>query len=160
MYEAGLRPTALPVDVAVSMGVHESQSLFWERHIGLSRPFWTWAGPRVREALGVQASDDDLYAAANAVQQKSLIRVEADELTYPMHVILRFEVERALMRGEISGTPSRLEVETSAVAVRCACGGRLGSKWSGGCRLRLLLPLAAAGLCRWIIILDCPGAGS
>ena len=102
MYEAGLRATALPVDCAVSMGVHESQSLFWERHVGLSRPFWTWAGPQVRETLGVAADDDALYAAANAVQAQSLIRVEADELSYPMHVILRFEIERALLRGELA----------------------------------------------------------
>ena len=101
MYEAGLRPSALPVDRAVSMGVHESQSLFWERHIGLSRPFWSWAGPQVRESLGVTASDDELYAACNAVSPESLIRVEADELSYPMHVILRFEIERALLRGEL-----------------------------------------------------------
>lgn len=82
MYEAGLRSTALPCDRAVSMGVHESQSLFWERHIGLSRPFWSWAGPQVREKLGVRATDDELHAAVNAVSQKSLIRVEADELSY------------------------------------------------------------------------------
>ena len=101
MYEAGLRNTALPVDRAVSMGVHESQSLFWERHIGLSRPFWTWAGPRVREQLGVAYDDDALYAATNALQSPSLIRVEADELQYPLHVIVRFEIERALLRGEM-----------------------------------------------------------
>ncbi len=102
MYEAGLRPSALPVDVAVSMGVHESQSLFWERHVGLSRPFWSWAGPRVREALGVSSSDEMLFEAANAVQRDNRIRVEADELTYPMHVVLRFGIERSLLRGDLS----------------------------------------------------------
>lgn len=107
MYEAGLRDTALPVDTALSMGVHESQSLFWERHVGLSRPFWTFAGPRVREALGIDASDDALYEAVNAVS-RSNIRVEADELTYPMHVILRFGIERDLMRGalDVDGVPA------------------------------------------------------
>lgn len=100
MYEAGLRDTALPVDTALSMGVHESQSLFWERHVGLSRPFWSFAGPRVRASLGLGASDDELYEAVNAVR-RSLIRVEADELTYPMHVIVRYEIERDLVRGAI-----------------------------------------------------------
>ena len=90
------------MDRAVSMGVHESQSLFWERHIGLSRPFWTWAGPQVRERLGVEADDDALYAACNALQRPSLIRVEADELQYPLHVILRFEIERGVLNGEVS----------------------------------------------------------
>ena len=56
----------------------------------------------MRETLGVAADDDALYAAANAVQAQSLIRVEADELSYPMHVILRFEIERALLRGELA----------------------------------------------------------
>ena len=51
MYEAGLRNSALPVDRAVSMGVHESQSLFWERHVALSRPFWSFAGGKVRARL-------------------------------------------------------------------------------------------------------------
>ena len=101
MYEAGLRNTAMPVDQAVSMGVHESQSLFWERHIGLSRPFWTWAGPQVRSRLGVKAEDEELYEACNALQRPSLIRVEADELQYPLHVIIRFEIERAVLRGEL-----------------------------------------------------------
>lgn len=81
MYEAALGRSGLPVDEALSMGVHESQSLFWERHIGLSRPFWRYAGGKVRKALGCASSDEELYAATNAVKP-SLIRVEADELTY------------------------------------------------------------------------------
>lgn len=98
------------------MGVHESQSLFWERHVGLSRPFWSWCGPLVREHLrfpsssspsssssssSLGCSDDALYGAVNRVS-KGLIRVEADELTYPMHVILRYRLERAILAGQLS----------------------------------------------------------
>jgi len=101
MYESQLRDTGLPVDQALSMGVHESQSLFWERHIGLSRPFWKWCGPKVRDALGVVGDDEELYRAVNHVKQ-GFIRVEADELTYPMHVILRYTLERKLMSGEMT----------------------------------------------------------
>ena len=83
------------------MGTHESQSLFWERHVGLSRPFWSFAGPLVRSHLGVEASDSELYAAVNAVKP-SLIRVEADEVTYPLHVIIRTSIERAVVNGDLS----------------------------------------------------------
>jgi len=100
MYESALGRTGMPVDTALSMGVHESQSLFWERHVGLSRAFWKYAGGKMRTGLGLTASDEELYGATNAVSQ-SLIRVEADELTYPMHVVMRFELERALLRGEM-----------------------------------------------------------
>ena len=82
------------------MGVHESQSLFWERHVGLSRAFWTWCGPQVRDALALTASDDALYGAVNGVS-RGLIRVEADELTYPMHVILRYRLESRLLSGQL-----------------------------------------------------------
>ena len=87
MYESQLRDSGLPVDSALSMGVHESQSLFWERHIGLSRPFWHWCGPKVRAALPAvgDASDEELYGAVNGVS-RGLIRVEADELTCELEV--------------------------------------------------------------------------
>lgn len=101
LYEQGLGRSGLPVDEALSMGVHESQSLFWERHVGLSRPFWSYAGPLLRSDLGVMGTDEELYAATNAVSP-SLIRVEADECTYPMHVIMRYELERDLIRGKIT----------------------------------------------------------
>jgi carboxypeptidase Taq len=81
MYECALGRSGLPADEALSMGVHESQSLFWERHVGLSRPFWKYAGKHVRASLGIEAEDEQIYAATNRVRP-SLIRVEADELTY------------------------------------------------------------------------------
>jgi len=106
LYEGQLRDSALPVDTALSMGVHESQSLFWERHVGLSKPFWRWCGPLARRHLGLSekeeagASDSGLYGACNRVS-RGLIRVEADELTYPMHVVLRYRLEAKILAGDL-----------------------------------------------------------
>ncbi len=106
LYEQG-RPggahEGLPVSEALSMGVHESQSLLWERMVALSRPFSAFLLPRLRAAFPQLPADktaDDLYAALNKVSTKSLIRVESDELHYPLHVILRYELEAALLRGD------------------------------------------------------------
>ena len=106
MYEQGLpkdehfgEPRAEPA----SLGIHESQSRMWENMVGRSRPFWDWALPVVREALGSAldgVSADDVYRFVNAVKP-GLVRVEADEATYNLHVMLRFDVERALLRGEL-----------------------------------------------------------
>jgi carboxypeptidase Taq len=104
MYEQNLRPSALRIDSALSMGTHESQSLFWERHIGLSKPFWQWALPQWQAAFPealANVSVDDVYEAVNAVEP-SLIRVEADELTYPLHVILRYGIEKDVIAGRLA----------------------------------------------------------
>lgn len=106
LYEQG-RPGGeaedLPVSRALSMGVHESQSLLWERMVFLSLPFWKFAAPLVRARFphteGVTA--DAFYRGLNRVAP-GLIRVDADEVTYPLHIILRFEIEQGLMDGSIS----------------------------------------------------------
>ncbi|CAM9329111.1 unnamed protein product [Ectocarpus sp. 4 AP-2014] len=106
LYEQG-RPGGdmedLPVSRALSMGVHESQSLLWERMVFQSRPFWKFAAPLVRARFphteGV--SDEAFYRGLNRVAP-SLIRVDADEVTYPLHIILRFEIEQGLMDGSIA----------------------------------------------------------
>ena len=100
MYEQNIGDSGLPVDSALSMGMHESQSLFWERHVGLSKPFWQYAAPIVQKHLGMDSSSQELYAAVNAAK-RSLIRVEADELTYPLHVILRYNIERDFVEGRL-----------------------------------------------------------
>jgi len=104
MYEQGLGNTHLKLDSALSMGMHESQSLFWERHVGLSKPFWQWATPILQEefadSFSQKYSADDMYGAVNAVS-RSFIRVEADELTYPLHVILRYQIERDVIQGKL-----------------------------------------------------------
>uniref|UniRef100_A0A7S1TXU1 Carboxypeptidase Taq n=2 Tax=Phaeomonas parva TaxID=124430 RepID=A0A7S1TXU1_9STRA len=87
----------LPVSRALSMGVHESQSLLWERMVFQSRAFWKYMAPKVAKYFPHTegTSPEDFYAYVNRVQA-GLIRVDADELTYPLHIILRFDLERKL----------------------------------------------------------------
>eukprot|EP00978_Attheya_sp_CCMP212_P026520 scaffold87387_cov63-Attheya_sp.AAC.4 len=105
MYEQNLGSSGLEIDEFLSMGTHESQSLFWERHVGLSRPFWNYATPLLQKAFGDQFSftSEEVYGAVNSVTP-SLIRVEADELTYPLHVILRYQLERDVVEGRLDVT--------------------------------------------------------
>lgn len=92
----------VPLGVARSMGIHESQSLSFEMQLGRSKPFLSLIAPLVRKHLG----DQPAFAVDNLARiytrvKPGLIRTESDELTYPMHVILRFEIERAIVEGEI-----------------------------------------------------------
>lgn len=90
------------IGTSVSLGVDESQSRLWENHVGRSLAFWQGELPRAQKALAPlsSASAEDLYRAVNRVQ-RSLIRVKADEVTYPLHIAVRFEIERAISRGEL-----------------------------------------------------------
>ena len=92
-----------PLGQARDLVVHESQSRFWENHVARTEAFWEWALPIVRKHFGGldDASARDLFEAANRIYPDNLVRVEADELTYHMHVVLRFEIERDLIRGEM-----------------------------------------------------------
>ena len=84
--------------------VHESQSRLWENHVGRSRGFWEAYLPRLAEQFPDALADatvDDAYEAANQVYEDNLIRVEADELTYHMHIVVRFEIERDLIHGDL-----------------------------------------------------------
>jgi len=90
--------------IGASMSLHESQSRLWENFVGRSPEFWQWATPVLRDALGPAAPRADaetLYRAVNKVSP-SLIRVEADEVTYNLHVILRFELEQELLAGTLA----------------------------------------------------------
>jgi carboxypeptidase Taq len=92
-----------PLRGGASLGVHESQSRLWENLVGRSESFWKWAFPQLREVFPRQTGGyaaTDFYRAVNRVRP-SLIRVEADEVTYSLHVILRFEIEVALIEGLI-----------------------------------------------------------
>ena len=88
MYEQNLPSDSdLSLDTALSMGVHESQSLFWERHIGKCREFWVWAGPILKEAFDkgeerFEYSAEELYRAVNAVHFGNLIRVDGESHLY------------------------------------------------------------------------------
>ncbi|MBC7855009.1 MAG: carboxypeptidase M32 [Pirellulaceae bacterium] len=104
MYDQGLRPElfGLPPGMYVSLGIHESQSRMWENLVGRSRAFWQHFYPKFKETFPVvrDVSLDDFYFAINGVQP-SLIRVEADEATYNLHIIVRFELEQALLSGDL-----------------------------------------------------------
>jgi carboxypeptidase Taq len=105
MYEQGLPAERFgtPLGEAVSLGIHESQSRMWENMVGRSLPFWTYFYPLLQKEFPaplVAVSLDVFYRAMNVVRP-SLIRVEADEVTYNLHVILRFEIERALIEGSL-----------------------------------------------------------
>ena len=104
-YTLGLPQDAFgtPLGQDRDLVVHESQSRFWENHVGRTGAFWEWALPAVREQFDglADASAREMYEAANRIYPENLIRVEADELTYHMHIILRFEIERDLVRGDL-----------------------------------------------------------
>jgi carboxypeptidase Taq len=87
----------------VSMGIHESQSRLWENRVGRSRPFWSHWLPRAQERLPALRALDlgGFLRAINAVRP-TLIRVDADEATYPLHIVLRFELELALLDGTLA----------------------------------------------------------
>ncbi|MBI3975017.1 MAG: carboxypeptidase M32 [Armatimonadetes bacterium] len=106
MYGQGSSPTLERTSLAggAGLGVHESQSRMWENLVGRSRPFWQHYFPRLREVFPEQLADVDaetFYRAVNRVSP-SLIRVEADEVTYNLHIILRYELERALLEGTLA----------------------------------------------------------
>lgn len=105
IYEQGLPAESfgLGIGQAVSLGIHESQSRMWENFVGRGRPFWTYMYPTVQQAFPValgQTSFDDFYFAINDVRP-SYIRVEADEVTYNLHIMLRFELEQSLISGDL-----------------------------------------------------------
>ncbi|HEX8155947.1 MAG TPA: carboxypeptidase M32 [Solirubrobacteraceae bacterium] len=105
LYEHGVDPALArtTLDSGVSLGVHESQSRLWENLVGRSAPFWTHWLPRMRERFPLTLRDVDLdtFLRAINVVRPTLIRVEADEVTYSLHVILRFELELALIDGTL-----------------------------------------------------------
>jgi len=105
LYEQGIDPSLdrTPLADATSLSIHESQARLWENHVGRSRPFWRHYLPQLREAFPDALGDaalDPFYRAINRVEP-SLIRVEADEVTYNLHVMLRFELERGLIDGSV-----------------------------------------------------------
>jgi carboxypeptidase Taq len=93
----------LPIGQACSLGIHESQSRLWENLVGRSPQFWRFFYPRMRETFPEQLATverDDFVAAINRVRP-SLIRIKADEVTYGLHIILRFELEQDLINGRV-----------------------------------------------------------
>ncbi len=93
----------LPTGGPASLGIHESQSRLWENLVGRSRPFWRMFYPRAQAAFPQQLGDVDLdrFVAGITRVRPSFIRIRADEVTYGMHVILRFELEQELINGRL-----------------------------------------------------------
>ena len=106
LYELGVSHDfwGTPNGEALSLGVHESQSRMWENFVGRSLPFWKHFYPKFKTLFPSQLKDislDDFVLSVNHVEQ-SPVRVEADEMTYDLHIILRFEIERDLFAGKLS----------------------------------------------------------
>jgi carboxypeptidase Taq len=106
MYEQGTSPAydGTPLGNGTSAGIHESQSRTWENQVGRSRGFWTHYYPKLKTAFPQQLSgvtEDAFYRAINKVKP-SLIRTDADEVTYNLHVMIRFELEVQLLEGTLS----------------------------------------------------------
>jgi carboxypeptidase Taq len=106
LYEHGVSPTLerTPLCSGVSSALHESQSRLWENIVGRSRPFWNHFYPALQETFpGVLADveQERFFRAINRVRP-SFVRVDADEATYNMHIILRFELEQELLAGTVS----------------------------------------------------------
>lgn len=142
LYDQGLPKEhfGTPCGEYVSLGIHESQSRLWENLVGRNHHFWTWMWPQFREifpdALRGVKQDEWLFAV-NAVQP-SFIRTESDEITYNLHIILRFELEQALLTGDLA--PADLpgawsDAMQRLLGVRPTCdreGCLQDVHWSGG----------------------------
>ncbi len=142
LYEQG-RPAAWadqPVSRARSMGIHESQSLLWEKQVGQNAPFWQHHLARLQTQYPfLQAvSLDQFVFGLNLVDFNNFIRVEADELTYPLHVILRYEIERDLFSGaiEVHDLPevwnAKMQQYLGITPPDAALGVLQDVHWSGG----------------------------
>lgn len=105
LYEQGIdeRFEGTPLADGTSSGIHESQSRLWENLVGRSRSFWRYFYPKFKSTFPNQVQDisiEEMYRAINKVD-RSLIRVEADEVTYNLHVIIRFELELEMLEGKL-----------------------------------------------------------
>ncbi|HXF83039.1 MAG TPA: carboxypeptidase M32 [bacterium] len=142
LYEQGIAPSLdrTPLARGASLGLHESQSRMWENLVGRSRPFWRHYFPQLQRQFPEPLRDVDaeaFYRAVNRVQP-SLIRVEADELTYNLHIMLRFELERQLLEGSLrvealpGAWAERMEAYLGQIPPRDADGVLQDIHWAQG----------------------------
>jgi len=104
LYEQGLDPERYrdPAGGYCSLGIHESQSRLWENLVGRSRPFWSFHLPLLKQVFPALAPIDlDAFVGAINEVRPSLVRVDADEVTYNLHIVLRFRLESALLSGDL-----------------------------------------------------------
>jgi carboxypeptidase Taq len=106
VYEVDIDPALArtPLGRGTSSTIHESQSRTWENLVGRSRGFWRWFYPQLRELLSkaLRGVDEDVFVRAVNAVRPGPIRGEADEVTYGLHIILRFELEQELLRGDLA----------------------------------------------------------
>lgn len=105
LYEQGLlmENFGLPLGQSTSLGIHESQSRLWENNVGRSKFYWSAHYPQVQQQFSKQLGDvslDHFYKGINRIEP-SLIRIESDELHYHLHILIRYELEKALMEGNL-----------------------------------------------------------
>ena len=142
LYEWGVSRTLerTPLAAGVSATLHESQSRLWENVVGRSLPFWRWFYPRVQAAFPGPLGDvpvEDFHRAINRVR-RSFIRVDADEASYGLHVILRFELEQELLTGRLAvkdlpdAWNARFEELMGITVPNDAVGVLQDAHWSGG----------------------------
>jgi carboxypeptidase Taq len=105
LYDQGLDPAhyGTPMGAAASLGVHESQSRLWENLVGRSEGFWRHFHPQLRSAFHEALHDISLEAFRRVINHVApgIVRVQADEVTYDLHIMIRFELERALLAGDL-----------------------------------------------------------
>ncbi|OGN00476.1 MAG: hypothetical protein A3B91_04315 [Candidatus Yanofskybacteria bacterium RIFCSPHIGHO2_02_FULL_41_29] len=142
MYEQGLLKEhfGTPLAESRSLGIHESQSRIWENLVGKSRSFWKYFYPHLQKEFPkpfTEVSFENFYRAINCVKP-SLVRTEADEVTYNLHVILRFEIEKELIEGtlEVADLPKIWNSKIKEYFGLKVPNDRLGvlqdTHWSGG----------------------------
>ena len=142
MYEQGINRgfERTPLQHGVSLGVHESQSRMWENLVGRSLPFWRYFFPRLKKLFPSQLGNVDLktfYRAINKVEP-SLIRVNADEATYNLHIMLRLEIEIGMVEGRmaVKDLPhiwnAKMKEYLGIVPPNDALGVLQDIHWSGG----------------------------
>lgn len=142
MYEQGVDPaySRTPLAGGVSMGVHESQSRLWENLVGRSRGFWSHYLPKLEETFPGSFDGMDLetfYRAVNGVEP-GFIRIDSDEVTYNLHILLRFELEVALMEDKLSVSDipeawnAKMEEYLGIVPPDDALGALQDVHWSSG----------------------------
>jgi len=142
LYEQGLEAKhfGTPLGESISHGIHESQSRMWENTVARSKSFWKYFFPKLQKQFPDpfgKVKFDDFYRAINFVEP-SLIRVEADEVTYSLHIILRFEIEKELIEGsiEVEDLPkiwnAKIEEYLGIKVPNDASGVLQDVHWSGG----------------------------
>jgi carboxypeptidase Taq len=128
-----------PRGAYISLGIHESQSRLWENLVGRSRSFWRFFLPRARQTFSpLQQMNEDAFAFAINEIRPSLIRTESDEATYNLHIMLRFDLEQAMLKGDLipADLPSiwnqRMKSDLGVTPPNDAQGCMQDIHWAGG----------------------------